>query len=208
MGRPMFCSCWPGKVSAAMCLSNRASCIPEPRWESIKLKAFTTFSLSNLDQVLLPITEKWKYQYIHNVYLSNKQISAPLRNSVIWFRQVFHRMTLDVNMHLKPVTMVCVNGVRSLKNKLLDATSPTVSYTLCKQRWYKELSSFQFQWKKMDKDMIQGREYFEIRCQKSAKFNYYTTYSHFCFLTTEGCPLNSLSIVGGGEVFGIVTVIS
>lgn len=148
MGRPMFCSCWPGKVSAAMCLSNRASCIPEPRWESIKLKAFTTFSLSNLDQVLLPITEKWKYQYIHNVYLSNKQISAPLRNSVIWFRQVFHRMTLDVNMHLKPAAMVCVNGVRSLKNKLLDATSPTVSYTLCKQWWYKELSSFQFRWKK------------------------------------------------------------
>ena len=27
-------------------------------------------------------------------------------------------------------------------------------------------------------------------------------------LTTEGCPLNSLSIVGGGEVFGIATVIS
>ena len=41
MGRPMFCSFWPGKVSAAMCLSNSASCITEPRLDCVKMNLFS-----------------------------------------------------------------------------------------------------------------------------------------------------------------------
>ena len=53
-----------------------------------------------------------------------------------------------------------------------------------------------------------------IKCEKSASCNCYMLlndddlFIFFYLLTTEGCPLNSLSIVGGGEVFGIATVIS